>query len=92
MVRIVIQYLAIFLVPILLYSAYFLVVRQRAHMGGQPKPSWEDGPWYWLVASGLALMILSFAVFGLFGGNGPDSVFQPPRIVDGEIQPGKVTK
>ena len=92
MLRIIIQQLAIFLLPILLYSVYFLIVRQRAQMGGHPKPSWEEGPWYWLVLSGLVLTIVTFALFGVLGGSGTDAIFEPPRLEDGKVKPGTMTK
>lgn len=65
MIRSLIQLLAIFLLPFLLYAAYFLVMRARTKPG-QDRPTWEDGPWFWLVVSGLVLALLGFIAFDIF--------------------------
>ena len=64
MIRQIIQLLAIFLLPFLLYFAYVLVMRQRAK-SGEAKPSWEDGPWFWLAITGLVLCLVAFIGVGL---------------------------
>jgi hypothetical protein len=64
MIRQIIQLLAIFILPFLLYFAYVLVMRARTR-AGDDKPSWEDGPWFWLAISGLALCVVAFVGVGL---------------------------
>jgi uncharacterized membrane protein YedE/YeeE len=66
MIRIIIQQLAIFLLPILLYVAYLLISRRLAVAAGRDRPKWEDGPWFWLVIVGLALSAAFFVGIGLF--------------------------
>ena len=82
MIRIVIQQLAIFLLPLLLYVAYLLISRRLAAAAGRPRPKWEDGPWYWLVIIGLALSILFFIGVGIFG----ESTIDKPYVPQSENQ------
>jgi hypothetical protein len=44
--RVVIQQLAIFLLPILLYAAYLFWRRWRARVAGDPEPPFEHSQWY----------------------------------------------
>ena len=60
--RVVIQQLAIFLLPVLLYAAYLLWRRWRARVAGTPEPPWEQGHWYWAIVAGLVLSIGFFVV------------------------------
>lgn len=71
MIRTIIQLLAIFLLPFLLYFAYVLVARVRTPPG-QTKPAWEDGPWFWLTIAGLVICALAFLGFGLLRETGTD--------------------
>jgi drug/metabolite transporter (DMT)-like permease len=60
--RVVVQQLAIFLLPILLYAAYLWWRRWRARAAGEPEPPWEQGNWFWVVVVALVLTIASFFV------------------------------
>jgi hypothetical protein len=76
--RIVIQQLAIFLLPILLYAAYLLWRRWRARAVGDPEPPWEHGQWFWAIVAGLVLSIAVFLVFAILAEGSPDALFRPP--------------
>jgi len=89
MLRIVIQQLLLFLLPLILYAIYVAAMRQRAQVTGGKKPDWEDGPWFWLVIAGVALSIGAFVVFGFVGGASTKSEYIPPRIIDGKVLPGQ---
>ncbi len=89
MLRIVIQHLLLFLLPLILYAIYLAAMRQRAQVTGAVKPSWEDGPWFWLVVAGIVLSIGAFVVLGFAGGASTNSDYIPPRIIDGKIVPGQ---
>ena len=78
MIRIVIQQLAIFLLPLLLYVAYLLISRRIAAAAGRPRPKWEDGAWYWLIVIGLVLSIAFFVGMGLFGEKTITTPYVPP--------------
>lgn len=78
MIRIVIQQLAIFLLPILLYVAYLLISRRLAAAAGRARPKWEDGPWYWLVIGGLVLSLAFFIGVAIFEDSTINVPFVPP--------------
>lgn len=78
MIRVVIQQLAIFLLPILLYVAYLLISRRLAAAAGRDRPKWEDGPWFWLVIAGLVLSLAFFVAVGLFEESTIDVPYVPP--------------
>lgn len=76
--RVVIQQLAIFLLPILLYAAYLFLRRWRARMAGEPEPPWEHSHWYWAIVAGLVLTIATFFIFEAFTEHSPNVPFRPP--------------
>lgn len=76
--RVVIQELAIFLLPILLYAAYLMWRRWRARVAGDPEPPWEHGQWFWAIVAGLVLSIGVFVAVALFTEHAPDALFHPP--------------
>ncbi len=92
MVRIVIQHLLLFLLPTVLYGTYVVWARRRALITGQPALGFQKGPWFWLIVSGGGLVLISLVAFAVFGGYGPEAVYEPATLKDGEIVPGRVTE
>jgi hypothetical protein len=80
--RIVIQQLAIFVLPIVLYAAYLMWRRWRARVAGEPQPAWEQGQWYWAIVAGLVLSIATFVVLDAFTEKSPMAPFRPPSVKD----------
>lgn len=76
--RVVIQQLAIFLLPILLYAGYLYWRRWRARVAGEAEPAWAQGHWYWAVVAGLVLSIGAFVVIDIIVGEGPNAPYRPP--------------
>ena len=76
--RVVIQQLAIFLLPILLYAAYLIWRRWRARAAGEPEPPWQHGHWYWAIVIGLVLSIATFIVADVLIGQSPHAPYRPP--------------
>jgi hypothetical protein len=71
------------ILPTLIYFGYVLYARAR---GAEQAP---DMPWAWLgVAGGLLLGVTSLAL-ALLGGASPSEVYQPPKVVNGIVQPGE---
>lgn len=70
------------LLPTLLYFLYVKVVR-RSSSNAPP-----EVPWIWLGIAGAALLVVSIAAFSMMGGAPPGSVYEPAKLIDGEIQPG----
>lgn len=78
--RVVIQQLAIFLMPILLYAAYLYWRRWRARVAGDPEPPFERSQWYWAVVAGLVLTIGTFFVVEALTERSPNVPFHPPSL------------
>ena len=76
------------LTPAALYVLYVWVAGRRARAAGQSAAWWRDVPWTWLGIAGGVLVIITFAAYALFGGAEPGSVYKPPRLIDGKIDPG----
>jgi drug/metabolite transporter (DMT)-like permease len=89
MLRIVIQHLLLFLLPLAAYAVYLAIMRRRAQSRGTPQPQWEEGPWYWLALAGLVISVGAFALLGFTGGYKPDTDYVPSRIENGKVIPGK---
>ena len=79
--------------PAALYILYLWVAgkRTRTATSSQPTTWWQDVPWTWLGIAGGILVIVTFAAYALFGGAEPGSIYKPPRLIDGKIDPGGFT-
>ncbi len=78
--RVVVQQLAIFLLPILLYAGYLYWRRWRARVAGDPEPPFEHSHWYWAVVAGLALTIATFVITEILIDHSPNVPFRPPSL------------
>jgi len=78
--RVVIQQLAIFLLPILLYAAYLYWRRWRARVAGEAEPAWERSHWYWAIFAGLVLTIATFFITYALTEHSPNVPFRPPTL------------
>jgi phosphoglycerol transferase MdoB-like AlkP superfamily enzyme len=78
MIRVVLQQLVIFLLPIVFYGLYFAYQRRRARRSGAAAPRWEDGPWFWLIFGGALLSVGAFVAFALLKSGHPNVLYVPP--------------
>ncbi len=58
--------------------------------GGGGLPGLREGPWFWLVLAGLALMIAALVTTALLESHEPGGVYQAPHYLEGEIAPGRM--
>jgi hypothetical protein len=72
------------ILPTAIYLAYMLLARPRP---GSNAPA-LDWPWVWLGLAGVVLLIATFVAIALFGGAAPSERYQPPKLINGEIEPG----
>jgi uncharacterized protein DUF6111 len=84
MTRFVIN-LLFFLLPFVTYWIFMVITRRIDH---QPDREWADAPFGWLVVAGLAFGVGSMIVLGYVTGLETNDVYEPARLIDGEIQPG----
>ena len=88
MVRIVITYLIPLVLPVIAWYAWQHLSRSRARNPEQAT-DWAAAPWDRLGIAGVILLAATLGWFAAFTGAKPGSVYQPARLVDGEIVPGR---
>jgi len=103
MVRILVSYVLPLLLPTAMYFLWAAWVRRRieaehaqnaaagAEITAEEVERYEiRTPWFRLILAGVGLMTVGLMIGVLFSPkNPPDSVYQPPREVDGQIVPGQ---
>ena len=85
MLRQVLLHLLPFLLPFAAYVAYVFAMKKMEAQGGL----WADAPWFWLTASGLALVIAGFVAVSLLSGAPPGAQYVPGQVKDGQVLPGR---
>lgn len=83
MIRVVLEQVAVFLIPFLFFAAVLLLRRQNllafehwaAHVS-------------WLAIAGLLLVLLGFIAAGIFAER-PESGFEPTHMENGQVVPGR---
>jgi hypothetical protein len=78
--------------PILIYLAWWRLMRRRAVAQGQEAPELKDAPWTWLFAAGFVLLIITLFVLGLTWGEEPGGTYVPPVLEGGIIVPGHIER
>jgi hypothetical protein len=86
MIRIAIEIVLLFLLPTAAYLGYALLMRPAR----PAKAVVAEAPLVWLGISGLVLVFATLIYYGATSTNvgGPDQTYTPPRIKDGQIEPG----
>ena len=73
------------LLPLLLPSIVYFTYVSLTREGGRNA---QAVPWFWLLATGLALAVIALILVSALEGAKPGSVYHPPREVEGRIVPG----
>jgi len=84
MIRIVLERMALFALPFMVFALYAWVFHRRFKA---PQPG---TPWFWLTAAGLILVILSFLYAGFADNEGTGGTYVAPQYVNGKIVPAHV--
>ena len=84
MIRRFLYELLLFLLPFALYAAYLRLEKREEDAADRKHP------WTVLFASGLALVVASFLVWGVTEGSGRQGDYVPPHVEDGRVVPGHV--
>ena len=76
--------------PFLVYWVYLALARRKARLAGEGRlPGWQDAPWTWIIASGGMLMIAALVTVRLTSGVEPGVKLEPPRLIEGEVEPSR---
>ena len=85
MIRIAIEIFLLFLLPAAAYLGYALLMRP----GRPAKAIIDEAPLVWLGVSGAVLVFATLIYYGsMTTQGGLDQTYVPPRIKDGQIEPG----
>jgi hypothetical protein len=90
MIRVVIENIAIFLIPTLVYAAYVLLTMQPATEEAGDRAFARivgEAPLLWLFTAGAILVVLSLIAFQSTDGGRPGMKYQAPSMQGGHIQP-----
>lgn len=91
MARVVLENIAIFLIPTLLYAAYVVLTSPQTEEAGERAFARivNEAPLLWLFTAGAILVVLSLVAFQSTEGGRPGMKYQAPSMHDGHIQPGR---
>lgn len=76
------------ILPLLAPTIIYIYLKSRG--GGSAKIAAKNAPWIWLGASGVALAALVLTIWALTTGEPTESTYQPARVEDGKVVPGRV--
>jgi heme/copper-type cytochrome/quinol oxidase subunit 3 len=88
MIRPVLTELALFLAPFAAYALFLLVTKTAV----LERASWPPKVLATLAIVALVLMIGSFIILAHFAGAPPGATYEPARIEDGKLVPGRVVR
>ena len=88
--------LFLFVVPLVAPAVVYVLWRTFAprRAGGSEAiqaGQWERLPWPWLSVVGVMLLMITLGWMAMFEGGAPDARYQPPRMIDGRIEPGRMS-
>ena len=86
MIRVVIENILLFLLPTAIYVGYVLLTRRGDHHGGAVI---NDAPLVWLFIAGALLVVRTLVFYGSTPGGKPGQIYTPPRMKNGQIEPGR---
>ncbi len=93
MLRILLTIVLPIALPLLLYVGYVSILRRRAQAAGEAdEPGWQEGPWAWFALAAVALVLGALIVVRLSSGVPPGTKLEAPRMIDGEVAPGRVVE
>jgi hypothetical protein len=91
MIRAVIRYFILFLLPLAIYLAWsWYRTRYVARHGGEAPPV-ERGAWPQMLFLGAVLVVATLVVSALQHGGGPGTEYTPSYLKNGEVVPGTTT-
>lgn len=86
MIRVVIENIALFLLPTGLYLGYIFLTRKP----GDRSRVLEEAPLVWLFIAGALLVVIVLIAYGSTSGGRPGQRYEPPYMKDGKIEPGRI--
>jgi hypothetical protein len=88
MTRVLLQYLLPLLLPTVIYLVWWYLIGRATSAPGVPAPL-REGPWFWLILAGVALMAAGLIVTAMMSGTDPTGTYVPPTWQGDTITPGR---
>ncbi len=89
MLRVVLSVILPLLLPTALFFLYAWYVSRRAQAAGA-EPRQIDVPWSWLAIAGMLLVLVTLAINVIYGHAEKGSTYEPARLENGKLVPGRV--
>lgn len=91
MIRVLLVVVILMALPVGIYIVWRVFLSPAARAGQVDSVDPETLPWKWLLPIGGVLSLIAIILLGdgLLKG-GKEDVYEPPRVVDGKIIPGKL--
>ncbi len=86
MLRILFINALMFLLPFVVYGAYFYLMRKDSGKLNY----WSEVPLLWLLGTSTLLVVAAMVTLVSFSGGDPDGKYISPRLENGVIQPGRI--
>ncbi len=90
MSRLLLQYLLPLLLPAAVYIGWVWLANRTGKGRADGSMGLQEGPWFWLVTAGLALMVAGLVFTALMGQGQIEGTYEPPRFEGGRVVPGTV--
>ena len=85
MIRVVVENVVLFFLPLAIYVTYVLLTRKADAKGGLL----DDAPLVWLMFAGTVVVLVVLIAFGSTSGGKPGQVYTPPSLSkEGHVEPG----
>lgn len=91
MTRIILHAVLPFLLPTLVFVLWVVFSHRRGNHDKSVVERVSGGPWMWLLAAGFVLLLAGLGFLAMEGDE-PGGTYQPPRLEDGRIVPGRVVR
>lgn len=89
MSRVLLQYVLPLLLPTLIFVLWTWFTRHHGSAQGTISKL-QEGPWFWLILAGVALMAAGLIHTALTAGGEAGSRYIAPRYEDGRVVPGRI--
>ncbi|MEQ1889977.1 MAG: DUF6111 family protein [Alphaproteobacteria bacterium] len=87
MLRVVLINIALFVLPLAVYAAYFYVTERNQNA---VTIEWKNMPLSFLLQAGLGLIVIGMLATAYLGGEDAGGKYVPARLENGKLIPGEV--
>ena len=88
MIRVLIEFLLPFLLPIAIFVAWILLSHRWQGQDQSVAERLRGGPWLWLIVASVLLLVAALAYSALTGGAPAGSKYRAPHLEYGRVVPG----